>query len=266
VLFRSNKGISTAFLKLLKRFAEPAAKTAKGVNVLGLTPLDFSANDNGAQLRGLLENDGFELVCSFLMDANLSMVRLAAGAEVNLVVSQSGWAAAKYLGERFGLPYVAAVPLGREFSGIVMDAVKQTAEEKRSRVINGAAFTVQAAQSMLIVGDQVIANSLRAAIYQKGFQSGITVASFFALEPELSIQGDIFLSNEKQLIDILRSGRYAAMIADPLITGLPAAAGLKCHSLPHPAVSSSLYWDRVPLYISDEFENTIQSWIDTENK
>lgn len=88
----------------------------------------------------------------------------------------------------------------------------------------------------------------------------MTVASFFAVEPELMAPCDILLRNEKQLIDLLRSGRYESMVCDPLIAGIPAAAALKCHSLPHPAVSSLLYWDVVPLFIGYEFEKTIQSW------
>lgn len=258
-----NKGISSAFLKLIKRFVKAETETiANSVNILGLTPLDFSANNNNGSLVKLLEDNGLEVVCSFMMNTDLERVRRTAAAEVNLVVSQSGWAAAKYMQEQFGIPYVAATPMGRGYGHIVLDALRQTAKDKFSRVLSDAAYAINDAPELLIIGDQVISNSLRMALYCGGCQKKITVASFFAIEADLSIPGDLHLKNEKQLIDLLRSGLYKELVCDPLIAAIPAASGLKCHSLPHPAVSSLLYWDAVPLFVEDEFEAIIQSWID----
>jgi hypothetical protein len=60
---------------------------------------------------------------------------------------------------------------------------------------------------------------------------------------------------------MLKSGVYQVLIADPLICDIPAAALLTKYALPHPAVSSSLYWNDVPLFIGGEFERKIESWI-----
>ncbi|WP_242831356.1 nitrogenase component 1 [Desulfitobacterium dehalogenans] len=265
-----NKGISAAHLKLLKRFAVSGISTAsKHVNILGLTPLDFSANDNGRDLIRLLEDNGFRINGSFWMQTELDQVRRAASAEVNLVVSQSGWAAARYLYTNYGIPYVAAAPLGMKHSRVVLEALRQTAADKQNRVIKGAVAeaggdlpVADKAGALLIIGDQIVANSLRAALRQAGCGQSITVASFFGLEPELALPGDLLLKSEKQLIKLLRSGIYTRMIADPLILGLPAAAGLKGYSLPHPAISSLLHWQDMPLFIGEEFEKTILSWSD----
>lgn len=256
-----DKGVSSAILALVKRFTAANARTEPGsVNILGLTPLDFSANDNSGLLRNFLEENGLDVLCSFLMQANLDQVRGASSAEVNLVVSQSGWAAAEYMRVHFNIPYVAAVPLGTEYSQTVAAALKQACKDKQSRILN---MTVQdeSAKKILIVGDQVIANSIRTALYQKGCKASAAVASFFGMNPELMAPGDIHLKSERQLIEILKSGVYQVLIADPLISDIPAAAALTRYTLSHPAVSSMLHWDDVPLFVGGEFEKTIESWI-----
>ncbi len=273
-----NKGISAAHLRLLQRFAVPGIPTAAGhVNILGLTPLDFSANDNSRDLIRLLEDNGFRVNVSFWMQTGLDQVRRAPAAEVNLVVSQSGWAAAQYLYKNYGIPYVVAAPLGIRHSRMVLEALGQTMADKQNRIIKDAktgtgaawlaagedgAWPAAGTGALLIIGDQVMANSLRAALRQADCRQDITVASFFDLEPELALPGDLLLKSEKQLIKLLRSGAYTRLIADPLILSIPAAAGLKGHSLPHPAISSLLHWQDVPLLLGEEFEKLILSWSD----
>ncbi|WP_072775274.1 nitrogenase component 1 [Desulfitobacterium chlororespirans] len=265
-----NKGISAAHLRLLQRFAVPGIPTAAGqVNILGLTPLDFSANDNSKDLIRLLEDNGFQVGGSFWMGTELDQLRRAPAAEVNLVVSQSGWAAAQYLYKNYGIPYVAAAPLGIRHSRIVLEALGQTMADKQNRLLKGTPAAeggawpaAEGTGALLIIGDQVMANSLRAALRQAGCRQEITVASFFDLEPELALPGDLLLKSEKQLIKLLRSGVYTRLIADPLILSIPAAAGLKGHSLPHPAISSLLHWQDVPLFLGGEFEKLILSWSD----
>lgn len=264
-----NKGISAAHLQLLQRFAAPGIPTVAGqVNILGLTPLDFSANDNSRNLIRLLEEQGFQVGGSFWMGTELAQLRRAPAAEVNLVVSQSGWAAAQYLYKNYGIPYVAAAPLGIKHSGMVLEALRQTMADKQNRLLKGSLAPEGGAWpaaegttgALLIIGDQVMANSLRAALRQAGCRQEITVASFFDLEPELAVPGDLQLKSEKQLIKLLRSGIYTRLIADPLILDIPAAAGLKGHRLPHPAISSLLHWKDTPLFIGGEFEKLIVSW------
>ncbi|CDX04020.1 Nitrogenase molybdenum-iron protein, alpha and beta chains [Desulfitobacterium sp. LBE] len=273
-----NKGISAAHLQLLQRFAVPGIPTAAGhVNILGLTPLDFSANDNSRDLIRLLEDNGFRVNVSFWMQTGLDQVRRAPAAKVNLVVSQSGWAAAQYLYKSYGIPYVAAAPLGIRHSRMVLEALGQTMADKQNRIIKDAktgtgaawlaagedgAWPAAGTGALLIIGDQVMANSLRAALRQADCRQDITVASFFDLEPELALPGDLLLKSEKQLIKLLRSGAYTRLMADPLILSIPAAAGLKGHSLPHPAISSLLHWQDVPLFLGEEFEKLILSWSD----
>lgn len=263
-----HKGIEAAFLTLLKRFTLSSGQNPvhAGVNILGVTPLDFSANDNNLLFRRLVEDSGLQLVSSWAMQCDLEQIRQAASARVNWVVSQSGWSAAVYMHEKFGIPYVVGTPLGCHYAQSAAEALQQTANDKISRVLHAESepsvcHTDEGTTAMLIIGDQVIANSLRASLRRLGCKLPITVASFFAMVPELSLPGDLLLKSEKQLIELLRSGRYAYLLADPLIASMPAAARLQHRLLPHPAISSNLYWNQVPLFIGEEMENLLQSWI-----
>ncbi len=255
-----DKGVSAAILALVRRFAAANAGSEPGsVNILGLTPLDFSANDNGRLLRRFLEENGFTVRCSFLMETSLDQVRHSSSAQVNLAVSQSGLAAAEYMRERFDIPYVAAMPLGTKFSQTVIAALKGAGKDKQN-LLNTPGRDVSG-EKILIIGDQVMANSIRTALYQKDCQATVTAASFFTMNPELMAPGDVPLESERQLLELLKSGLYQVLIADPLICQVPAAAALKRYTLPHPAVSGPLHWDDVPLFVGEGFEKTIESWI-----
>jgi hypothetical protein len=252
-----NKGISSAIIALIKKFAPCKMKTVtNSVNILGLTPLDFSANDNSKDFQNLLSDNGLVLNSSFMMNMDLRQIYNAPVAATNLVVSQSGFPAALYLEEQFGIPYVVATPIGKQFSKVILKAINQTIKDKKNRILSGNKNRNEA-KSFLIIGDQVIANSLRVAIQLVNEEANITVASFFDIQPELALQGDIFLKSEKHLIEHLQSGKFDRLLADPLITQLPAAQLIKCYPFPHPAISSYLYWDRVPLFIGDLIEEIL---------
>lgn len=249
-----NRGISSAMITLLKKFALHKLDTIKNsVNILGLTPLDFSANENCKNFHKLLSDNGLKLNSSFMMNIDLEQIYNAPAAAINLVVSQSGFTTALYMEEKFGIPYVVATPIGQYFSKIIVEAINQTIKDRKNRILSGSRNSNETS-SFLIVGDQVIANSLRAAIQLINKETNITVASFFDIKPELALQGDIFLKSEKHLIELLQSGKFDRLLADPLITQLPAAQSIKCYPFPHPAISSYLYWDKVPLFMGNLLE------------
>ena len=87
------------------------------VNVLGLTPLDFSVNGTDDSIVQWLEREGFEVVSKWAMGSSLNEIRRSAEADVNLVVSAAGCGAAKVLYERFGMPYAIGFPAGNELPG-----------------------------------------------------------------------------------------------------------------------------------------------------
>lgn len=220
-----------------------------------------------------------------------------ARAQVNLAVSASGLEIAGYLKMKFGTPYVAAAPVGRtafqnllkdlekscihedcsEFNLHQPDYICQSDHEKPviSDTENAGTWnpTDQQKNRILIVMDQIIGISLRRVLEQGTFYTQektqklnntriqADIASFFGLNPALARKGDVYLKSEKDLLNLLRSGRYQTIIGDPLLADIPDTGNLHHIKLVHPAVSGNLHWNDVPEYLSDEFDRLIQQAI-----
>ena len=258
-----DKGVSAAALALLEHYAMNAVpKKTNGVNILGMTPLDYSANENSQSIRAWLENGGVEINGSFFMQTDIEQLPRSGAAAVNLVVSASGLPAARYLKRRFGTPYVAASPMGRRHGEHLLEMLrcktsntKHFGEQEKKTVPE---MHRQDHSALLIVGDQIIASSLRAALYLFGERRPITVASFFGCDKEIAQPGDLLLQDEEQLIGLLRDESYGALVGDPLLKTIPEARDKIFFELPHPAVSSRLHWDKVPLFATPGFDNQIK--------
>lgn len=249
-------GASAALTALLRRFSQKQEPAPNGVNLLGLTPLDFSANSNGQRFRQVLEDNGFPVLWSGAMGTGLEQVRQAGQAQLNLVLSWSGLAPAREMERNWGIPYVAGVPIGADGTKAVLDMMAQTIQDKKSRVLSAG---VEGPQSILIVAEQVLGNSLRAALRAVGCSRGITVASFFGWEKAWAQPGDRRLRDEEELEQLLSEGGYTTLIGDPLLSLLPSAGSGTLHPLPHPAISSRLHWDEVPVF-ADISQEQLTKW------
>lgn len=153
-----DEGISAALCALIRRFTKPSAEQiSKGVNLLGTNPLDLGNGGNAEDLEAVLTEKGFRVVGKMMMGATLEQIQALSRAQVNLVVTASGLAAARLLHERFGMPYVVGSPIAG--SDDVYSALSETILDGHCRVIRD-----NADKGILIVGEQVCANSLRRAL------------------------------------------------------------------------------------------------------
>ncbi len=250
-----NKGVSAAMLAMARQYGDPGAvKCQNGVNVLGLTPLDFSDNSNAADICACVEAAGMKVVCSYLMGCCAEDLAAAAGAAVNLVVSQSGMELAAYMAEHWGIPYVVGVPVGLSGVTAVQKALAQSASDGNSRVVRPDGLKQG---KLLIVGEQVLANAMRNTLTEQYGVTGITVATFFGLDKRLAEEFDISLKTESALMDLLDSGTYTALIGDPLLQELPQTQGMDFFSVPHVAISSQLYWHQYRCFVGGEMEELL---------
>ena len=91
-----NKGVCDAILAVIKRFTKPSeVKLQKSINVIGTTPIDFSANSNADDLYSELQNRGYKLIGKLMMGGSFEQIENLSMAQVKLVVSESGLNAAK---------------------------------------------------------------------------------------------------------------------------------------------------------------------------
>ena len=103
------------------------------VNLFGVTPLDFSIVGNVEALKKYITDCGFELCCCLAMGDTLENISNAGNADVTLVVSSTGLPAAELLKERFGVPYVVGIPIGKIGSELIKGEIIDTACNCRSK-------------------------------------------------------------------------------------------------------------------------------------
>lgn len=262
-LYLYNKGVSQAMCALIERFTVPQEeKICRGINILGTTPIDLAANGNDTDLAELLETWGFTVIGRMMMGATVKQIAELAKAEVNLVVTESGVEAAKMLWEKFGIPYVVGMPVGEMEAAREMETVRQALEDTLRDGTNRVISDESRDGGILIVGEQVMANSIRRAILQKNPEAKVTVGTLYNLNRQIAGKGDIDVVSEKRLIQLIDSGRFKVLVGDPLMEDLLEEGGsVTLKKLPHVALSSKLYWNQAPRYISEEFEEFIDSLV-----
>ncbi len=101
------------------------------INLLGVTPLDFSVNGSVREMEKYLEGQGFSVLSTWAMGNTLDRILSSADADVNLVVSACGLPAAKVLRRRFGTPFAVGVPAGRENSREICAKLREAAKSGR---------------------------------------------------------------------------------------------------------------------------------------
>ena len=237
------------------------------VNVLGLTPLDFSVNGTDDSIVQWLEREGFEVVSKWAMGSSLDEIRRSAEADVNLVVSAAGYGAARVLYERFGMPYAIGFPVGNELPDLLADQiiinVKNFKEQGGAKTFESAEISVDS--GVFLDGSE----GKDGSTYEKGFAAvigeGVTSLSLACtIELECGIPAKVLCAtecpegilrecdrmtpDEDDIIPELEGAAF--VIADPLYKPIvPESA--KFISLPSEAFSGRIYRDSIPDLVND---------------
>ena len=212
------------------------------VNILGLTPLDFSVNGTDDSIVQWLEREGFEIVSKWAMGSSLDEIRRSAEADVNLVVSAAGYGAAKVLYERFGMPYAIGFPVGNELPGLLADQMIINVGKLKEQ--GGSAYDKGYAA---VIGEGITSLSIAGAIE---LECGIPAKVLCATEcPEgILRECDRMTPDEDDIIPELEGAAF--VIADPLYKPIvPQSA--KFISLPSEAFSGRIFRDEIPNLVSD---------------
>lgn len=248
------KGSSIAFDTLVKRFAtSDIAKTERlSVNILGATPLDYSVNGSVDSMVRWLSDNQIEVVCCLAMGTSLQEVGAMGSASVNLVVSYNGLAVAETLYREFGTPYVVGVPIGLEYSKLLLEAIKHSADTKEC--IKRLDFRdTDAMCEYAIVGESVQSVSLANALYLEFGIDAKVVCPLDYDKDTLSIM-DTVVKSEDEVSNVLKSHRY--VIADPLYKPITSKDTI-FYRLPHVAFSGRCYSKYIPNTINRSLKDLV---------
>ncbi len=243
-------GISETLLALAKLLVEPANETIPGgINLLGGNALDWSAQT----VRNICvwaQQQGFTVISRWGGKETAQNLRQAAKAQINLVTAASGLAPAKWMEREFDIPYIAAVPFGESWSEAIAAALKE------QRPMTNPPFDTENAR-VLILGEQLTANALRAALSDLGMSAH--VATFYNFDKKLSLSGDKRLKSEDALKELLYSGSYDLVIGDADLR-LIAPEGLRWIDLPHGAIRFGYEGEGFPNLL----EHNLQCWLNMQ--
>lgn len=279
-------GPESCAVKKLNGAADPEAcgNESFSVNLLGVTPLDFSINGNVDAMRKVFEDAGIPVNCCAAMGESFDSLRHIFRASVNVVVSSCGRRLARYMEQTAGIPYVEGTPIGAYGAARLPELAKEAYKKKRasSAGASGTAGKETAARpdslrmllakkkgdseeirlwkgnpahdrwdvsdgQILIIGEEVFAQSLAAAINQltPDCRHGLQA---FAVWPDVDHGFP-----EDVLAELIRKSRY--IIGDPLYRAIPHDSKQNTFvDFPHEAYSGRIFRDRIPVFIGKDYD------------
>ena len=297
-------GVGAALTEWVKRFADPlespyrvassgspdcSANTLEGaagpesfsVNLLGVTPLDFSINGNVDAMRKVFEDAGIPVNCCAAMGESFDSLRHIFRASVNVVVSSCGRRLARYMEQTAGIPYVEGTPIGAYGAARLPELAKEAYEKKRASLeedshgaLDGTSGSLRMLLAkkkgdsegiclwkgnpahdrwdvpdgqILIIGEEVFAQSLAAAINQLApdCRHGLQA---FAVWPDVDHGFP-----EDVLAELIRKSRY--IIGDPLYRTIPHDSTQNTFvDFPHEAYSGRIFRDQIPVFIGKNYD------------
>ena len=215
------------------------------VNILGVTPLDFSINKSVEAMVDLLKENNFEVISTWAMGSSLEYIKNAGDADVNLVVSYSGIGAAKYMYENLDIPYVVGTPFGKEFAKKVIEDLKEVKSTKENKISYDNRKIDKDAE-ITIVGESIMSESLAYAITKEKNKT-VNVISSLETDEKLLLEGDKIAMFEDDIEKCLKNSKI--IIADPLFRPI-CPIDSNFISLPHEAFSGRIYRDEIPNIIN----------------
>lgn len=239
-------GASMAFEGIARRFVKRDVEktTYLSVNILGLTPLDFSVNGSDQSVKTFLEREGFEVISSWAMGSSLEEIANAGRASVNLVVSAAGLGAAKALKEMFGTPYVVGTPIGAAYQNVLAQRLLEAA--KTCKMPEDGKGTVWPssipASDIAVIGEGITSLSLAQAI-ELEYCRGVKVLCATECEKALLREKDVLTPYEDDIIEALQGIKM--VIADPLYRPI-CPKNAKFISLPAENFSGRIYRKDIP--------------------
>ena len=218
------------------------------INILGLTPLDFSVNGSEKSIKEYYRSKGYEIISTWAMGTTLDEIKKSAEADLNIVVSETGMGAALKLKEKYGTPYKIGISLAGEEIDVTDEYQESINEHNLIGFFEGKINNVSDKENkaykddnpeILIMGERV---------------SSLSLAKYLSAKTGKKCHGYATTdSDEDEITDTIKSlDNLQVIIADPLFKPIlklidkSKAQKIKFISLPHEAFSGRLYRNEIP--------------------
>lgn len=194
---------------------ETPAQEKEGMNLLGELPLDFAGTEFRKQFRERMQEMGLPVSAALFDQADMEQVSHIEAAKWNNAVTYSGALLGAWLWRTYNMPCITGFPMSSRAAGAWHSFVT-------AHLLTGgiAAWGTQREMcgresGILILGDQIIANSIRAEIFcATGKTSCVGVP--FGVQQESLGEGDRYLGEEEQIQRAMNDAEISTIIGDPL--------------------------------------------------
>ena len=249
-------GAGLAFREWIRRFGNPEDAGQEdrlrkyGVNLLGVTPIDFSRQEIVDAMKQAFTDAGIPVNTCFAMGDSFETLTGVYRGAVNVVVSSAGRIPARFMKGAAGIPFVEGLPLGREMTDRLLAAVRDTAADGKDRRIfeePGAGSQDAEADTgatdaghILVIGEEIFSRTLAAAL-----GGGSLGAEALWPSTDEGLDEDI-------LIEKVNAARL--VIGDPLFRTVLRNPETKFSEFPHEGYSGRIFRDRIPVFTGRDFE------------
>ncbi len=249
------EGAEKAALALAKTFLEPTVKIPRSVNILGAIHLDMGHPQHLEPLLSLLNENNWKVISIWGGYSSLEQIKHSASASLNIVVGLSGVSLARYMYEKFDIPYIVGIPVGRKVQKTylsLLEGIPPTLPQTPN------------SQKALVIGEPIVSYSLKyfleAELGIKTIVISVLPYKDLLLSPKglkgsfiIPSKEDIYTCSEPRIADLMNKSDVDYIIADPLYERL-LYQKKKFIPLPHIAMSARFYWDMDYEYIGPRGE------------
>ena len=254
-------GASMALEAVARRFCPETPKKVRSgkpsVNLLGVTPLDFSVTGTVEALRSLLTENGYPVCSCWAMGSSWEELMQAGNADVNLVVSSAGLTLAKFFREKYGIPYVVGIPMGEALTGEYLAEIDNAAETGENRYpVKGGKIPTNG-KAALIIGEAVWATSMRRA-YELSTGKPAKILCPLELDGETLAPEDLRITGEREIGAEMEKSDL--VIADPIYEYV-LPKGISFVRFPHEGYSGRIWRKEIPVFVGKDWD----TWWETTN-
>lgn len=247
------------------------------VNLLGVTPLDFSVVGNVEALQRFCTDNSFEVVSCWAMGCTLEQLALAGRADVNLVCSSMALDCAEVLKKKYGTPYVVGLPVGSLAEQKLAKCIRKSAEDKKDRRMaapnpldllqaadadespeNQAARRLPACTGTLLIGEPVFTTSLRWALEHATSTGPVHIICPTEEPAGLLRRSDLLSDDESDITAWMNAAQ--TVIADPLYERVLDSDSLtRFIRFPSESYSGRMFRSEIPVFVGPSFDRWLEA-------
>ena len=236
-------GVGLATREWIRKFAiMNEEKIPHSVNLLGVTPIDFSRQEIVDAMKQRFEEGGHPVHCVFAMGDTFDHLMHIDRGSVNVCVSSAGRMPARYMQGKMKIPYVEGLPVGSYMSCKVNEAVTLAVNTGRNQK---AYDENNEPGQILVIGEEIFARSLATEVNHGRYASDHHLHAY-ALWPDVS-EG----LNEDELVEKVNQAEI--VIADPLLCNCIHNPRTRLIPFPHEGYSGRIFRDSIPLFTGSTF-------------